>query len=251
MTHSDPSSAPPTTKQILQQLIRLQKLDEQRDKAERSIQTSQETIKAREKDIEKKRAEQKAAEARLIDARKAAAAVELELKSKAANIAKLELQASTARTNQEYQALLGHVAKLKEEVSREEDAGLANYDRIVECEKVVAAAKAAVAKAEEDHRAYVAVCEKEETESRAELAATEGKRREMLAALPVELSTQYERTRPVREGVAIVALDGRCCGGCGVTVTPNEIQKLINVAAIVTCKSCQRILYSTAGIPYV
>lgn len=251
MSNPDPASAPPTIKQTLQQLIRLQKLDEQRDKAERQIQTSQEMVKHREKDIEKKRAEQKAAEGRLIDAKKAAAAVELELKSKAANIAKLELQASTARTNQEYSALLGHVAKLKEEVSKEEDAGLANYDKIAECEKQLAAAKAAVAKAEEELRAYAAVCEKEQAESSAELIATENKRKEMLAALPTELAAQYERTRPVRDGIAIVPLDGRCCAGCGVTVTPNEVQKLVHVTAIVTCKSCQRILYSTAGIPYV
>jgi len=73
----------------------------------------------------------------------------------------------------------------------------------------------------------------------------------MVDALPLDLRNQYEKTRPVRDGIAIVPLEGRCCSGCGVNVTPNEIQKLVNVATIVTCKSCQRILYSTAGIPYV
>lgn len=251
MTNPDPSSAPPTTKQILQQLIRLQKLDTERDKAAKSIETSAELVKAREKIVEKRRAEQKIAETQLIDAKKAAAVVELELKSKAANIAKLEGQASTARTNQEYQALLGHVGKLKEEVSREEDAGLANYDRIAECEKTLAAVKNAVAAAEKEWHEFSAVCEKEAADSKNELAATDAKRAAMVEALPLELRNQYEKTRPVRDGIAIVPLEGRCCSGCGVNVTPNEIQKLVNVATIVTCKSCQRILYSTAGIPYV
>jgi uncharacterized protein len=251
MTTPDPASTQPTLKQTLQQVLRLQKLDTERDKAADLIKTSAELVKVRQSEVEKKLAQQKIAETALIDAKKAAAVVELELKSKAANIAKLELQASTARTNQEYSALLGHVQKLKEEVSREEDAGLANYDTIAEREKVLAAAKAAVAKAEAEWKAFVELCAKDSADAEAQIASTETKRNEMLAALPSEIRAIYEKIRPAREGLAIVPLEGRCCSGCGVNVTPNEVQKLVSVSALVSCKFCQRILYSTAGIPYV
>ncbi len=252
MTTESPETptAPKTPKQILQVLVKLQTLDAGRDKNANMIATAEEVVKTREKDVERFRLKQKACEDALIQAKKAAATVELELKSKAANIQKLELQQNTAKTNQEYQALLQHIQKLRVEVSKEEDAGLVNYERITEAEKALATAKAAVVTAEAEFKSYSEVCTRDSEEARREIAATDGKRRDLLAQVPPDIAENYEKIRGAR-GVAVNPLDGRSCSGCGVLCTPNEVQKLVGASVLIQCKSCQRYLYSTAAIPYV
>lgn len=244
-------STPKTPKQLLTVMIRLQDLDRQRDKNTNLIRTAGEMVKQRQRDVEARRADVKRAEEALVNAKKTAAAVELELKSKAANIQKLEMQQNTAKTNQEYQALASHIQRVRQEVAKEEDAGLAFYETITTCEKQLAAARKNAEDAETKAREFAIACGKDIEEANREIGATEDKRKALLSELPIETAEQYEKLRGAREGVAIVALDGRSCGGCGVLATPNEVSKLVSASSIVTCKSCQRILYSTAAIPYV
>jgi predicted nucleic acid-binding Zn-ribbon protein len=246
-----PPASTHTPKQLLQVMIRLQELDKKRDANESLIARAAELVKLREREVEQKRLIEQRAETALVDARKAAHGTELELKSKAANVQKLELQLNTAKTNQEYQALLQHIGRLREEISREEDSGLVHYEAIEGREKALKAAREVVAAAEKELAEYRLVCERDVAEAGGDLRGTEGKRAELLGKLTPELRETYLKLRQAREGIAIVPLDGRCCGGCGVTVIPNEISKLTAGNTILACKSCQRVLYSTAAIPYV
>lgn len=231
-------------RQQLQILVQLQEIDRQRDARQSLIDTVANLIAAREKQVDEHKRRLQAAQDSLLEGRKAAGASELELKARAANIQKLELQLNTAKTNQEYQALQAHIKKVREEMAREEDAGLASYERIEAAEGAVARATAALKAAEADFAEYVKTCERDRVASHAEIAATDARRGELLEALTADNRDTYERVRKARDGVAVAPLDGRNCSGCGVGVTPNIYSKLHSGSVIVTCASCQRVIYA-------
>jgi len=71
-------------------------------------------------------------------------------------------------------------------------------------------------------------------------------RKELTAKIPPAVLTNYERIRKGRGGVAIAeAVDSRC-SRCRITLRPQFLQELKKGEKIMTCESCQRILYYNA-----
>ncbi len=52
----------------------------------------------------------------------------------------------------------------------------------------------------------------------------------------------YEKLMPSRKGRPVTSLRGDSCGGCGMSVAPNDRIKVAKMASIATCRSCSRIL---------
>lgn len=79
----------------------------------------------------------------------------------------------------------------------------------------------------------------------AELAATAARREELVAGVPAPLLAEYERLRSRLGGVAVAPLQGgRMCGGCNLTLSAVEIDRLKREPAgtLVHCEECGRIL---------
>lgn len=53
----------------------------------------------------------------------------------------------------------------------------------------------------------------------------------------------YERLRHEKRGIAVTAIDDKCCGACGSTLSAGQIQSARSPNAIFFCPSCGRILY--------
>ena len=60
--------------------------------------------------------------------------------------------------------------------------------------------------------------------------------------LPEALST-YERILKIREGLAMVPVVGEACGGCDRRLPPQVVNQVYMKTELVTCESCNRILY--------
>ncbi len=224
-------------------LVRLQDLDRERDSNERLLGQSGGIVAARAQLVDAARAAVAKAQEALKKARLAADEAELELRAHADKVRKLELQINTAKTNQEYQALQVHLAKVKGESDREEETTLALYERIEALEAELARERQRLGQLENEHREFVLACERDRERARRELASTDERRAALLAELPRDLRASYERVRAARDGVAIVPCEERTCTGCGVSVSANEITRLLALSQIVYCDSCQRILY--------
>jgi predicted nucleic acid-binding Zn-ribbon protein len=76
-----------------------------------------------------------------------------------------------------------------------------------------------------------------------EMDATKKRRQELQAQADRQALQLYERILQARQGLAVVAVEARICQGCYMTLTPNDLMNLQGGRALVTCKSCQRILY--------
>ena len=76
-----------------------------------------------------------------------------------------------------------------------------------------------------------------------EIEEFKAKRKKIQESIQFDAARLYEKVKNARSGSAIVSADNQTCGGCYMTVTPNDVARLRNQKEIVLCKSCQRILY--------
>jgi len=229
-------------------LVRLQKLDLERDRQQHLIDVAEPAVAKRKASLEKATAALEDSRTRLMHARANAHDAEVDLKAKGEQVAKLELQLNTAKTNQEFHALQTHMAKIREEASSEEEKTLVLYDAIEAQETSVKAADAALKTAEAEFAEFQKECDADKEEALKELAGTDARRANLLDEIPEDLAQDYEKLRPARDGQAVCAVEDRSCLGCGVGLTPNDMSKIVACTRIIHCGSCQRILYSPEAL---
>jgi predicted nucleic acid-binding Zn-ribbon protein len=61
--------------------------------------------------------------------------------------------------------------------------------------------------------------------------------------VPPDLLKRYDRLRPTKNGVAIVAIvDGNMCGGCNMGLPSSVVTRVREGSAVVLCDNCERLL---------
>jgi predicted nucleic acid-binding Zn-ribbon protein len=72
-------------------------------------------------------------------------------------------------------------------------------------------------------------------------------RARVLAEIPADLVTLYEKLRADHDGVGAAALHQRRCEGCRMELTPTDIGRIRDAApdAVLRCEECRRILVRT------
>jgi predicted nucleic acid-binding Zn-ribbon protein len=128
------------------------------------------------------------------------------------------------------------VGELEEEI-------LASYDLVEEEKKVLAEMERELGIQKKEFEDFKKNIEEDLKEYNSEIETYMARRKEMVDEIHFEAVQLYEKVKRARGGDAIVAADGRTCGGCYMTVTTNDIARLRGMNEIVLCKSCQRILY--------
>ena len=189
--------------------------------------------------------------ARILEMRKDIGLLELDVKTREGEIAKIQAAQGQSRTNEEFRAFNEHANRLRKE-------NRAIEDRILEQEQLVENAKKDVAELEKTRDSHKAEAEtdavqwkKDAAEYQAELDEKLAKRAEYAKSLPPGPLSVYERVLRGREGKAVVGVEGnRMCGGCQMSIVPNDLTRLQRGGEIVSCRSCERILYlpESAGV---
>ena len=224
-------------------LVRLQTLDLERDDHQRLIDKTPEILAARQAAVDEAANTVARAHENLTRARATVHEFEVDLQAASDEIKRLEGQMNSAKSNTEYQAFTQRIARIKEESAAKEDDGLELYDRIEALEAGEKAAISAKAASEAELKTFAAECEVDCKAAAEAIAATDDRRRQLLQELPSELSENYERVRRARGGRVVAAVEGRICSSCGINLRPNDVAKLHGCKEIVSCDSCQRILY--------
>lgn len=83
-----------------------------------------------------------------------------------------------------------------------------------------------------------------EVEIDAELGEVEGQRKEAANLVAPDRLAEYERRRPQLGGIAVARLRGNSCGGCHLTLSAVEIDRIrkLDPNEPVTCEECGRML---------
>ena len=66
---------------------------------------------------------------------------------------------------------------------------------------------------------------------------------DLLTQIPGDLLRIYQSIYKIKNGQAVVKVEGGTCQGCHIKLTTMELQKARNEEGVVCCDSCQRILF--------
>ena len=229
--------------QTLAGLIRLQEIDNALLRIERRLVEGPKLVERRSDKFHESERKIAAAQDRIRHAKAGNAQLELELRSREKEIEKLLGQQNAARTNQEYRALGDHAERLRKECSAFEDRILEGMSGIEAAESELKELEAVHAELRAERESFEGQWQRDAKEYDEELARIRAERDRHAASLPKPALEIYERVLRGRNGEAVVAVTGRVCGGCQMTLLPNDLARLRGGADLVTCKSCERILY--------
>lgn len=168
---------------------------------------------------------------------------DIELSSREAHVKKLQLQLFQVKTNKEYAAMQSEIANAKADVSVLEEDIIHLLDAIDRAKQDQQRQAATVQEHETLVRREEARIQQELAQIEHQSAAYEQQRQVVLPSVQPEALAVYERVLANREGIALAPLVGDSCGGCHMMQPPQVVNQVQLKAALVTCESCNRILY--------
>ena len=227
----------------LKQVIRLQDIDNRLVDLTREITALPKHIAEIEKKLVSHERKLEADRAALVANQKERKKCESEIQIQEQKISKLKDQMLQAKTNEQYRAFQHEIEFCEKEIRRFEDRILELMSESEPLDKNVKAAEAAlkgeraqVEAEKQDARQRTAVDEKAASELQQERSAIGGQ------VTPATLQL-YERVRKGRRGIGVAeAIEGRC-SACQMAVRPQFAQELKRGDKVMSCESCQRILY--------
>ena len=227
----------------LKLVIRLQEIDNRLIELTREIAALPRHIAEIEKKLVSHERKLEADRAALAANQKARKKCEADIQAQEQKISKLKDQMLGAKTNEVYRAFQNEIDFCQKEIRTSEDRILELMGESEPLDKNVRAAEMAL-------KAEKVEVEKEKTKTRERTSADEKAANALLqerAAIVKECSApvyqRYERVRKGRRGVAVAeAVDGRC-SACNLTMSLQYFQDLKKGDQILSCESCQRILY--------
>lgn len=233
---------------VLEQLLEVQELDtridqlrHRRDHLPERDELSE--IAAAERDLDTRRRE--------VDDRAAALArsqkrIEDELASTEAKRAEADrrLYSGTVTAPRELQALQDEVSALGRRTSELEDELLEVLTETEPVDEARAALDTEASALAERRTAVEAKLDQAEQEVSAELSEITTAREAAAAEVPAETLQDYEARRKQLGGIAIARLHGTSCGGCHLTLSAVEIDRIRKLPPDepATCEECGRML---------
>ena len=158
-------------------------------------------------------------------------------------MAKFEEHKAAVKTNQEYQALNHEIEVAQSSKSALEDQIIALMDEADGLNATLKAAQASLAEQKKAAEASRAALHADRTKQEAEIARLTGERKAAAAPIPAPLLAKYEQVVKNRKGLAVTAMVAGHCTACNVRLRPHVEQQIRKNDSIITCDSCQRILY--------
>jgi uncharacterized protein len=154
------------------------------------------------------------------------------------------------KTNEQYRALLHEIDFNTNQVRKLEDEILVDMEEeeklrreALQIEQQLEREKALV---ETEKKAAEAAVEQD----RAVLTELQNQRQSLMQSIDPKVLEVYTRIARFRKGVALAKATEDSCQACHVRIRPHVLSQVISGNSIVTCDSCQRILYWKAEAPY-
>ncbi|MCA9394986.1 MAG: hypothetical protein KC900_12340 [Candidatus Omnitrophica bacterium] len=168
---------------------------------------------------------------------------ELELQSKEDVIAKANADLNQLKTNKEYSAKISEIESLKADKSQVEEKILRSYDAADAVNADIEKEKAEVAERE---KVYLSKKKEIEDEVRVlddRVKVLDSQRSEIAPHIDPQILKQYEKLLEVKEGRAIVPVNGLACGGCYMNAMPQTVNQIKMRQELIRCEYCARFLY--------
>lgn len=231
------------TKEQVKQLIELQKQDAQLDKLKTAMDKIPVMISNLKAQLESEKTRSAELKTQTISLEKKKKEKELELAQKEELAKKHGAELNTVKTNEAFKALQTEIGFAKQAAGEIETEILTLMDQIDGSRKQEKAAAAEFSVEEKKFQAEISGHEKRLSEAKAQYDAAKATRDQ--AAVPIDGGAikVYEHIRSRGKLDAIVPIDATMCSACRITLAPQVLVEATKLKGLVTCESCQRILY--------
>ncbi|RKY29006.1 MAG: hypothetical protein DRP79_01535 [Planctomycetota bacterium] len=182
---------------------------------------------------------------KVLEAKKKEDQYNLNLKANEADINKLLVQLTQAKTNEGYAGLNKRIEEEQKQNSALEDSILQLMTDIEEMERRNAAAKKALDAEQEEFSRFEAKVKADQDAIDGRIREYQDRAAEIEKSVEGEILDKYHRLYERKDGHALAGLDRSAgvCLGCNLPVTKQDINLLLADNGIIFCKSCGRILY--------
>lgn len=175
--------------------------------------------------------------------------LELELKSRDAEVNKLRASLNNAKTNKEYAAVLTQLNTTKADNSKIETQILELMKAIEGDEEEVSGIRNQIEEQKQLLEETRKKADGQTAEHEAEIAKIQAEWDEVAKSIPAAALTTFNRVADTYDGEAVVKVDeqeGRSgaysCGGCFMGVTAESVNLLMTKDDLIRCPNCTRIL---------
>jgi predicted nucleic acid-binding Zn-ribbon protein len=165
-------------------------------------------------------------------------------------ISKYKGQLIDVKTNDQYRSLLNEIEFGNNQIRKIEDEILLDMEEEEKLRKEIAQTEQQLATEQVDVNVEKKTVEAEVEQDRKLLATAEEDRRRLVELLDPTLFERYCRIASIRKGVALARAAEEACQACHVRIRPHLLSQVMSGETIVTCDSCDRILYWKPDTPY-
>jgi predicted nucleic acid-binding Zn-ribbon protein len=227
---------------VIENLLRLQAIDKEIRRLQDEVAELPKRVAAIEQKLAGTKAQLDKAQAALKADEAARRKYDTNIKDLREKISKYRDQSLAVKTNEQYRALMTEIQFAEKEIT-------ANEDKILELMVIADARDKEVQAAQAELKEQTAEIEREKERARQRtaedeklLAEAKGKRDELRGGIREDLLRQYERVSKFR-GSGIAEVRDHKCMGCQVILRPQTYNDVLSGTDVVSCDSCQRILY--------
>ena len=227
----------------LQQLIDLQKIDDQISEHKKFLADIPLQLKSAHEELEKKKNILKVASEEIEALQKQRKDLELEVQGENDHMAKAKTKLPAVKTNKEYTAILVEIDTIKEKVSKIEDKELEVMETLEVKAKEIPGFENKCKEEDANFNEYRIKKETEEKRFNQELEDLMVKRKNISGHLDTYTLKRYEKIFTSREGRAVAGLRENVCQGCFQQVLPQTVIDVKIGEKIHQCNGCMRFLF--------
>jgi len=240
---------------LLEALRNLQTIEQELAQVRSRMRTRKNAVSLQEGKIKKLEEEFNALHEQIVESRKQADSLELDLKEREEQVVKLRGGLNAARSNKEYAAILTRMNTLRADNAKIEDQALKAIQNADDLQVDSDESRKQIS--EQRHRLedVTAKTEQELAKLQTMLRDLSARRVEAAAALPPDALAICERVSSKYDGEAMARVEVHgskppytyVCGGCFMSLNPEHANALRIRDEVRTCDNCGRILYMEPG----
>jgi len=231
------------TKEALQALVALQQKDKHLDAIQHEIDAVPPRIDSLKADLENEKRHMNEAKAKILELEKKKKSKELDAAAQEEAARKHSGQLNDLKSNDAYKAMQAEIEKEKAKAGDIETEILQVMEDLDAAKSVEKAATVEFKKTEEFSKKDLEKLEAEMSHAKGRFETAKVERDATAAAVGSAEMRVYNHIRGRGKPDAVVPVVAGHCGSCQINLTPGLILEVSKLKSLVTCESCQRILY--------
>ncbi len=232
-----------SVREELEKLGRLQEIDFKIDQVKKLVATAPKIYESLESEVKKHEKALMQLETELASATKQKKDLEIEVAMDKDRIKNIEGRLGQVTNNKEFFAASKEAEKAKKSITDREKMIVDLVETISKKEAALVEAKSSLEQSRGQLDAKKQEVGSQVGQADQEIASYSGDRNALLSAIKQPLLSRYNRIRTVH-AVAITVADSGRCTSCNVALPPQMFIQVQKALELITCPSCQRILYT-------